>query len=476
MKKIIIIGGGISGLSTGIYALKKSYDVTIYEKNKTVGGCCSGWVREGYYIDNCMHWLTGANHNSDLFKFWKEVGAIEENSNLYQGEYFYKSCLNKEEVSLYADLTKAEKEMISLSPSDKDEIKSFIKAVRYLSNTFKADNLFKKAIYKVKGYPYVYSKYKDLSLNDLSHHFTHPLLKKMCTDYIPGCYSSIALIYSYATFCSGDGKIYQKGSSEFSNNIRNKFLSLGGEIICDSEVSSMLIEDDNAVSITLKNGSVVNGDAFVCAIDPFFTFNNLLPKSYMPQLLADKYKQKYDYPIFSSFQAAYLVDKKELPFKDTVVFDIPKTTVGTSIISRLVLREYSYLYPDKDKTVYQILIVQNERDYRYWEELEKKDKDAYTKEKNNISKTILDHIVMMYPSLKGSISVLDSWTPKTYNTYFNSYLGSYLGFTYTKESKFTKIPSKIKGLNNVYLASIWQSICGGLPMALKNGRTAGKWL
>ena len=52
MKKIIIIGSGITGLCTGIFLLKKGHEVTIYEKNDFAGGCCTGWERNGYYIDN----------------------------------------------------------------------------------------------------------------------------------------------------------------------------------------------------------------------------------------------------------------------------------------------------------------------------------------------------------------------------------------------------------------------------------------
>ena len=36
--KVIIVGGGISGLACGIYLAKSNVDVTIYEKNHYSGG------------------------------------------------------------------------------------------------------------------------------------------------------------------------------------------------------------------------------------------------------------------------------------------------------------------------------------------------------------------------------------------------------------------------------------------------------
>ena len=38
MKKVVIIGGGVSGLSAGIYAQQKGYQTEIYEKNQMLGG------------------------------------------------------------------------------------------------------------------------------------------------------------------------------------------------------------------------------------------------------------------------------------------------------------------------------------------------------------------------------------------------------------------------------------------------------
>ena len=58
-RKIVIIGGGLAGLSAGCYALKNDYQTTIVEHNAALGGVCTAWERPPYVIDGCIHWLTG---------------------------------------------------------------------------------------------------------------------------------------------------------------------------------------------------------------------------------------------------------------------------------------------------------------------------------------------------------------------------------------------------------------------------------
>ncbi|MBP5407780.1 MAG: NAD(P)-binding protein [Bacilli bacterium] len=59
-----IIGGGISGLCTGIYALKKGFKCTIYEKNKYLGGILNENINDTYLI----------YENED---FYKSLGLID---------------------------------------------------------------------------------------------------------------------------------------------------------------------------------------------------------------------------------------------------------------------------------------------------------------------------------------------------------------------------------------------------------------
>ena len=75
---VAVIGGGIAGLSAGVYALLAGFDVTIYEKNPIPGGECIGWNRKGYHIDNCIHWLTGTKKGTELYDVWKQVGALTD--------------------------------------------------------------------------------------------------------------------------------------------------------------------------------------------------------------------------------------------------------------------------------------------------------------------------------------------------------------------------------------------------------------
>lgn len=76
MKKIIIIGSGVAGISAGIYARLKGYKTVIYEMHSTCGGECTGWDRKGFHFDGCIHWLIGSKPGTNMNKLWNKVGAL----------------------------------------------------------------------------------------------------------------------------------------------------------------------------------------------------------------------------------------------------------------------------------------------------------------------------------------------------------------------------------------------------------------
>ena len=128
-KKVVIIGGGISGLTAGVYARLAGFEAEIYEKNAIPGGECIGWNRKGYHIDNCIHWLTGTRKDTELYNVWKTVGALSDDTEYAALDAFYSSTKDGRKATLWCDLKRTEKELIELSPEDEAQIRHFIESV-----------------------------------------------------------------------------------------------------------------------------------------------------------------------------------------------------------------------------------------------------------------------------------------------------------------------------------------------------------
>jgi phytoene dehydrogenase-like protein len=76
-QSIIIIGGGIAGLSAGCYAQMNGYQTRIFELHDKPGGLCTSWKRKGYTFDGCIEWLTGTTPGTAVNRIWHELGAAQ---------------------------------------------------------------------------------------------------------------------------------------------------------------------------------------------------------------------------------------------------------------------------------------------------------------------------------------------------------------------------------------------------------------
>lgn len=71
MKKIVIIGSGFGGLSAAALLAKKGYQVTVLEKNETIGGKARAWKKDGFLFDMGPSWYL----MPDIFeRFFHQIG------------------------------------------------------------------------------------------------------------------------------------------------------------------------------------------------------------------------------------------------------------------------------------------------------------------------------------------------------------------------------------------------------------------
>ncbi|MBE0697321.1 MAG: NAD(P)-binding protein, partial [Anaerolineaceae bacterium] len=133
-KSVIIIGAGIAGLSTGVYAQLNGYQSRIYEMHSLPGGLMTAWKRKGYTIDGCIHWLTGSSKAYPAYyQMWEDIGLIQDRQ-IFNPELFCRmESKDGKVLCLYSDVNRLEAHLLELAPEDKAVIHDLCGAMRAFS-------------------------------------------------------------------------------------------------------------------------------------------------------------------------------------------------------------------------------------------------------------------------------------------------------------------------------------------------------
>lgn len=487
MRNIAIIGGGIAGLSAGIYAQKANFNTVIYEKNPVAGGLCSSWYRKSCLIDNCIHWLIGSKKETSLYKLWNDLGVLDDTLEIIHPEILYTSELNGRKITLWQDIEKTKREMLALSPLDKEEISKLIEQVKK-SNSIQIpidmpiDMMEPQeliAMFKsMWGTDKDDADYSRINVRDLSRRFKHPLLRALIRDFLSDEYAAMFFINTYSSFAAKDGGIPKGGSREIVRRLEEKYKTLGGTLKVNCGVNNVELRDNsNAIGIHLSNGEFIPSDYVICACDTYHVFSQLLDKSYMDHKMRRAYKMPDKYPVSSGFHTALTVEGEFKEVPHTLAFECRPIQIANTIYDRMSVTSYGY---DQDfapggKTVIQIVFPQYNEDYLYWVNLYR-DVIKYKEKKEMLAAALAERLIERFPQYKGKFEIIDTWTPVTYSRICNCYNGSYNSYIMANNDNSMFFSGKIKNLNNVFLASQWLMVPGGIPTAAAMGKFAVQWI
>lgn len=115
-KSLIIIGGGIAGLSAGCYGRMNGFRTRIFEMHKKSGGLCTSWKRAGYTIDGCIHWLVGSSPATSFYRMWEELGAVQGRTMVDFDEYMSFEGVDGQRFIVYTDIDRLEAHMKEIAP------------------------------------------------------------------------------------------------------------------------------------------------------------------------------------------------------------------------------------------------------------------------------------------------------------------------------------------------------------------------
>ena len=479
-KSVAIIGGGVSGMIAGIYLLDNGFDVTIYEKHVITGGQCTAWSRKGVLIDGCAHWIVGTNPKSDLYPLWKHVGAIRDDSQIFETEYFSDFEINGQHVVIYADIDKLKAELLKVAPEDKKQINFFIKqikAYRHVSVPAKRpldwNNPFQWMALGFRMLPMAasYARCKKIALRDFAKRFKSPILQKLFTRIINPNFNLHALAYTLQALSMKDAGVIQGGSIKFTKNIEERFLSLGGVIKTNTEVNKVLIKNHHAVGVKISNNEEIKTDFVISACDMHHTLYDLLDNQYNSAFFNHRFDDRKKNPLIQSFSFAYSMPlKKAQTISKMNCFPCQGIKVGDFEFEYIAMRNHAFDESlNNSKTCITLLQDVPDKVYDYLKSLSH---EEYLKEKNELGEKFRKALVDHFNLDDEDISLIDVASPLTYERYTNAYRGSYQAFCTTSYMGELMDKGIIKGLNNFYMCGQWIMPPGGLPVAAISGKIA----
>ena len=481
MKKVIIVGCGVAGLAAGTYLRANGYDVTILEKNATIGGACIGWERKGQYIEGCIHWLSGVNPQSNVYPLWRDTHAITDDS-----EFFYQDDLVKNvfcdgtTFTLWADLDKTERELISFAPEDEKQIKKFIALIKKFRKVNPpadkpvdlmniADLL--KVAFTMGGLYYWVNKTSKISCEEYAKKFKNLYLRDVIAHFMAPDYNFMSMLYMLGHITNKDGAIPIGGSVKMIERMAQRFLELGGKIQKNAPVSEIIVENGVATGVKLKNGEVVSADWVVCTAPPEYTFSTLLNGKYHDKKFEKRIADEKRYPIYTYTIAVIKCPRSVADKSLSINYQLEKPFVIDAEYDKISFRNYGYdptVKSDDDSCVIQACIHSNDKMYHWWKQA--KNDGTYKETKKRIGNELLSIAKTVYPDCADELELIDVITPCTYERYLNSRHGCFQAFIHTDKGAPMMHDGKIKGLKNFYLCGQWLIQSGGLPPAVMSGR------
>ncbi len=483
MKKVLVIGSGLGGLSAAIYLAAEGYDVEIFEKNHQIGGKLNFLERDGFKFDLGPSIFTMPHIFNELFK--KANRNMEDYFTLKPVKPHWRNFFEDGKV---IDLIPFDKEnnfrVTDLSIEDKRELEEFLTYSKVLYD-YTEKGYFSQGLDTVsdniKSYGPV-SLLKDfdaLSTMDskVRKYITNPYLIDIMNFFIKyvgsSPYNAPALLNLLPYIQYEFGLWYVEGGMYNLARGLNKLLEeLNVKVNLNTEVEKIIKDGEKVNSIKLKDGSQIQGDIIVSNMEAIPLYKELLDMDddFLAKLdkfepacsglvihlaLKKKYEQLAHHNFFFSKDPknhfSTIFDKKKMPSDPTLYLVAPTRTDPSQAPSEYenikILPHIPYIRDDVREEDYHLL---KERVYTKLENMGLKDL-----RENIIFEEILTpfDIREMYYSNKGSIYGVVSDRNKN------------LGL---------KVPKQSSEFNNLYFVGGSTNPGGGMPMVVLSGINTAK--
>jgi phytoene dehydrogenase-like protein len=477
MKKIAVIGAGVSGMTAAIYCLKSGFDVTVFEKHSISGGVCTSWTRRGYTFEGAVHWLTDSAETDPLYRLWRDTGILARGVQTRRNDPWFVYRYAGKDICLYRDVEKLEAHFLEIAPEDAQAIHRLCGDIRSMGHlrmpvldigglkTKNPSRMQMSALFRMLPALLRMGRFSKLSAAEYAAAFKHPGIKKLLSEFvIMGEYGSLSLFAALAALaCSG---VFPEGGSlALAKRMENNIRALGGTMTFNTKIEKIIVEQGTAKGI-MANGEPLFFDGVIVTQDAI-TAQGLFDNPPKDKWLREMRNQK---PVLCTFAGIGVhADLADSPCSFAID---ERISVGGIEYDSLAFNNYATYsgYAPGGCTALTASFAGDS--YDFWDNLRKS--GGYDEQKRLLAGELTRIVEKHLPKTAGKIEVVNIATPLTYERYTGSCRGAWMTFM-DKHSKPAMPEPLAKDINNIYFAGFRTIVPGGLPVALYSGFRAAQY-
>ena len=474
----IIIGGGMSGLVCAYILSKEGKKVIVLEKNSQLGGGLQIFSRDKTLFETGVHYVGGLEEGQNLNQLFKYLDLMDK----IQVKQMDKNCFDKihfgnedKFYSLGQGYKKFISNLVKDFPNQKQEIIKYCNKIREVCTEFPLYNLRDQNDYPI-------SNEEVESVDEvIDSIITDNRLRNVLgsQNILYGGQKGITPFYIHALIINSyieSSWRFVNGSSQVAIFLAKSIRSFGGEVLKKSEVINANIINKRVSSVTLEDGTILEGNNIISSLHPIQTIRIMGQENFKG--LYKKRINKIQNSV-SSFGVHISFKKNTFPYLNHNVYHFEDENIwGLDDYTEKSWPKGLFLcfHPLKNNSDYadgcSVLTYMNYEDVKKWENITSTHFKLNERGKNyklfkiECEEKIISSLEKIYPNIKDSIRSVHSSSPLTLRDYNGAPFGTMYGFQKDKRHPLQSYIHTKTNIKNLYLTGQSVNLHGVLGVTI----------
>ena len=466
-KHVVIIGAGLGGLQCAYILAKNGINVTVLEKEHTVGGCLQSFRRGDTIFDTGFHYVGGLREGESLYPLFRYFNLLNLPWQQLDEECFDEVVIGDKSYSLAVGHERFVETLSEVFPHEREGLKRYTQCLKevgeHIFDAFQpreAADFYSNSLFARSAHEFLTTTIHD------------PLLRKV----LSGASLKLELnqetlpLYIFAqinnSFIQSAWRICG-GGQQIVDHLAEDILRMGGHIRTRALVTRIEEHEGRATGLWTNEEEYISATDIICDIHPKEVMRLLENSQRMRRLYRRRIESLEE--TYGMFTANIRLKPKTMPYLNRNIYVHRSNTDLWNPDTAMVNSAMVSFYPNQP--VLDILTPLRWSQVALWSEHRDAEYEAFKEKK---TEECIQLVEKRLPMLRGSIDQVYTSTPLTYQRYTHSYEGSAYGIRKDWKSPITTILAPRTPIENVLLTGQNLNLHGVLGVSMTSVITAAQ--